>query len=347
MSGSQRWIQIFVPLLEMHLKSLGVGNTSRTYNRYCLVQFGSRGRFLNARFLLVDGRIFFPESKFVMARRQLRRNGDVADGYEAINFTVAHAPFRNESHIAKHLIIATNMGRSSLALATSLTRESIQELLKSKNITLDAVVEADFNVRMNATNTVKAVGLNGNETATLIKPNGDFEFAHGEVIYDSNQGKTIYDYVILSLNSGGSSWSIEEFNNEDLHALNSSMKAFVASHGIVGRDTIAVCEKCTCLAIESSIDDCESLLCEVPADQEKCRCTVDNTPPEVSGINCTLLLIFHFHSVLCTLNIQNHTNYHVVIVLPVQCVKFINPTPVVPPVTSVLAPTAPTETPCK
>ena len=308
MSGSQRWIQIFVPLLELHLVRNGVGNT--TDNRYCLVQFGSRGRFLTARFLLVNGEIFFRESQFVMARRQLKRNGDIADGYEALDFTLTHAPFRDDPHIAKHVVIITNMGRSTLATAAALTRESMLNQLKMNNITLDAIVEADFAIRPNETNAVTAIGLNSYRSAAIVRPGGSFELAEGEVLYDSHQGQTIHDYVTLALDTGGSSWSIQLFALEDYNILDSAMQAFTAAHDMVQLNTLRVCEKCVCMSEQpeglATTENCNDLLCEVPTDQEKCRCTIDDTPPEVRiYIGCQVHVSPHSKSLYVSLCMQN------------------------------------------
>ena len=272
MAGAQRWLQIAVPMIEKQLKLVGVGNESSSRNRYCLVQFGGRGPLLMAKFLLVDDQTFFPADTFVRARRQLRRNGDVADGYEALEFAARNAPFRRDEEIAKILILVTNMGRSVLSTKTNLTRESVFQMLHSKHVTLDTVTSVAM--ELNGTVQEKVLGLNKLEKAIVVRPNGNFRFVNGDVLFTSSAGQTIHDYVALSLQIGGLSFPINLLADEDYNVLASFVKAFIAAHKLTALRRVHICQRCTCRQKGK-------LECDQATNQELCNCLINGSAIEV------------------------------------------------------------------
>ena len=279
MSGAQRWLQIAVPIIEEQLTLAGVGDESSSRNRYCLVQFGGRGRSLTAKFLPVDDQTFFPADAFVRARRKLSRRGDVADGYEALEFTARNAPFRRDELVAKILILVTNMGRSVLSTKTNLTRESIFQVLHSEHVTLDTVISATM--ELNGTAQEKVLGLNKLEKAIVVRPDGNFRFVNGDVLFTSSAGQTIHDYVTLSLQMGGLSFPINLLAEENPYVLMSFVKAFIAVHKLTALRRVHICQQCTC---RQKGEDTE-LECEQATNQELCNCLTNGSAIEV----CTLI----------------------------------------------------------
>lgn len=282
MSGLHRWLQVAVPYLEESLTGRGIGSAN-TPNRYCLVSFGGRFNLLTGTFVRVQGEIFFPARSFVDARRQLRRNGDVADGYEALEFTIRNAPFREDPNIPKAIILVSDMGRSVLATKTNLTRNSIASLLREHNVILDTVVS----VEMRVSNPLETVlGLNALQPAqnfslaSVLRPDGGFELVTGttgSVFFTSSAGQTIHDYVILALVLGGSSWPIELLSEVDENIQASFAEAFIATHGFSSLELVEVCERCVCTNQREDVH----LQCEYPPNQELCRCLINRTATEV------------------------------------------------------------------
>ena len=270
MKGSQRWLQIAVPFINGELKRQGIGNGSEP-NRYCLVQFGGRGRFLTGMFLLVDRNIFFPVERFVDARRQLLRNGDVADGYEAVEFTIENTPFREDPNIAKLIILVTDMGRSVLATKRNLTREVMFTLLQEHNTQLDTVIAADMELTDNSRELV--LGVNGFTKASVLRPNGGFEQRTGSVFYTSSAGQTVHDYITLALVMDGSAWPIELLSEEDINVLTAFSRAYVSARGLRSTEMIQVCERCVCTD--------HGLECTEATNQEQCRCQLNGSVMKV------------------------------------------------------------------
>jgi hypothetical protein len=299
-SRGQRWTQKAVHYLEQKLKAAGIGN-GEYHNRYCLTMFGSRGDFLTARFLLVKNEIFFPEGGFRTARKQLKRNGDIADGYQAVEFTALNAPFREDPNIAKAIVLVTDMGRSVLAAKANLTREVMSDVLRERGLIFDAIVSADIKISdtpqsTRVTNTV--LGVHSSDSAVVLRDNGGFDTVYGNLFFTSSQGNTIHDYVTLTLAMDGCTWPLQLLSGENVNTLKSFAAAFVDVHRLTPVQTFPVCEKCVCLQEGQSA----TLNCRQPLNQELCNCLINGSAVECSTIIPT-------------------------------------PTAVLPPVTSLLAPT--------
>ena len=286
MSNSHRWLQIMVPVLDGQLLTLGIG-TGEQKNRYCLVMFGGHGSYVAARFLRVNGQIFFPFQNFAYARRQLKRTGSVADGYEAIKFTVLNAPFRESLSVAKIVLLVTDKERSVLPSQTNLTREAVLHLLYSNSVVMDTIVSIRLEMEgMSSAHDI--LGIHGYNQASLVLPQGGFEISSNRtVLFTQAAGQTINDYVALSLALRSSSWSLGLLDNEDYNTLLSFANAFTTVHNILPAAPIEVCEKCRCGVGPE-------LVCEQPVDQDQCRCLTQGTEMEVSQtrpFNCTLYIV--------------------------------------------------------
>ena len=283
----QRWLQIAVPQLEQQLVGMGIGNETEKPNRYCVVQFGGRGEQLRGHFLYVNGNEFFPSTSFVTARRQLKRSGDIADGYEATEFALNNAPFRNDSTVKKILFVVTNMGRSVLATKANLTKNVLLNMLLKKDVIFDTIVAADFTLQSSST-IETVIGVSGYNTSSVVRPSGGYEFIHGAVTLTSNEGQTVNDYVTLSLAAGSSSWSIDHLADEVTDVVQSFVRSFVAAHGLESLRMVEVCQRCLCAARGSvaeggggGMESCETLVCDEHLDQQLCRCLVTRAPSEV------------------------------------------------------------------
>ena len=294
MASSQLWLQTAVPVMEDKLTTIGIGLERATPNRYCLVQFGGRGRYLRGRFLYVNGNKFFSADEFFQARRQLRKLGDVADGYEAIEFLLQRAPFRNDPMIAKSVVLASNMGRSVLA-TVNVTRESLFNLLVEAEVVLDSVVDVQFSVQEEGT-TQTVLGLHDLHKVSVVEPNEKFSIVESHNIqYSSNQGSTVHDYVTLALATGGSSWPISLLAQSNYSVLVSFVQAYISAHGLERTSSQVVCQRCTCArdaavtGVPDSTVNCQGQLCEEHEDQELCSCLVSQPPLKV----CIHLVLYY------------------------------------------------------
>ena len=286
MQGSQRWTQTAVPYLEQKLRATGIGS-GEYQNQYCLTMFGSRGRFLKAQFLKVENETFFPADKFSTARRQLRRNGDVADGYQAVEFTALNAPFREDPNIAKVIVLVTDMGRTVLAASANLTREVLSDVLHERGLVFDAIISADIKISdtpqsTRATNTV--LGIHSFNSALVLRDNGGFDTVQGNLYFTRSAGNTIYDYVALTFAMDSCTWPLQILSEGNGNTFKSFAAAFVDAHHFIPLQTFPVCEKCVCLQEGHSA----TLDCRQPLNQELCYCLINGTALEVCRTSCML-----------------------------------------------------------
>ena len=272
MSDSQVWLQMAVPVLDAHLRTLGIG-TGEQSNRYCLAMFGGSS---SSRFIQVSGETFFPYNQFYHARRQLSRTsgtGAVADGYEAIDFTVNNAPFREHPNVVKIIVLVTDSDRARPPVRSDLTRDSILEALHSRHIVMDTVVSISLQVVDPREGVV--LGYHGYREASILRPNGSYEMSHNQSVqFTHSEGETIADYVSLSLALGSSSWPLGLLNNEDYHTILSFASAFANVHGLFPALPVEVCERCVC-------GRDSRLSCDMPENQTECRCLIDRSATQV------------------------------------------------------------------
>lgn len=270
MASSQLWLQIAVPVLDGHLLTLGIG-TGQQKNRYCLVMFGGS---VTTRFIRVNEQIFFPYHQFFQARRQLRKTGNSsADGYEAVEFTVNNAPFRNHPNVAKVIILVTNTERTQSPNRQNLTRDSMLQMLYLHNIMMDTVVSISLQLAEQRDGTV--LGFHGYREASILRPEGSYEMSQNQsVLFTEAAGETINDYVALSIALKSSSWPLGLLDNEDYNTLLSFANAFANVHNLYPALPVEVCEECSC---QQDL----VLSCEQSGDQEMCTCRINRTLSEV------------------------------------------------------------------
>ena len=274
MTNRHRWLQSVVALLEDQLSGMGIGTF--TPNKYCLVQFGGRGEHLTGMFLTVRGSIFFSKDNFVFARRQLQKKGDVADGYEAVEFTIKNAPFRVNPRVHKAILLVTNMGRSILS-QTNVTRDSLFSLLMGHAVSLNTVV--NFGIQAGGGT---ALGLHGLHKVSVLSEGGqNYSLVQGDhVQYSSSAGATIHDYVTFAIGAGGSSWPIDLMLEANLTLLTTMVRVYIAENAIQKTKTVEVCQQCECLQVGGG--GCVRRDCVEAVNQGECRCLSSRPPSEVS-----------------------------------------------------------------
>lgn len=171
----------------------GIGDAA-IRNRYCVVAFGGLQPLNRERghFVPVNGQPCFLASDFPIARAQLQNVGQNEDGYEAMKFALDNVPFRNNPFIAKNMILITDEGRTPIAGAEDITRESIEAELRANDILLNVIVWADYMVSAEPNKTV--IGVDSNGTSYLLEPGGAFSLSNDPVFITQ-----VNDY---SLNGG-------------------------------------------------------------------------------------------------------------------------------------------------
>ena len=182
-------------------------------NRYCLVGYGGVLENQTGHFRPVDGQPCFFASDFPRAQSQLQTLGIEEDGYEAIQFALDNAPFRESPFIAKNIILITDEGRTVIKEGENITRELIQaELkvylqkihvemknhniiliyLKARDILLNVVVLADYEV-VNQTEEV-VIGVDSKGLSYLLRPEGKFATTNDTVVITGVGIRNIIDY---------------------------------------------------------------------------------------------------------------------------------------------------------
>lgn len=272
MSDSQVWLQIAVPVLDAHLRTLGIG-TGEWLNRYCLVMFGGS---TSSRFIQVGEETFFPYDQFFHARRLLSRTsgtGAVADGYEAIDFTLNNAPFREHPNVAKMIVLVTDSDRPRPPIRSDLSRDSILEALNSRHIVMDTIVSISLQIVDLREGVV--LGYHGYREASILRPNGSYEMSHNQSIqFTHAEGETISDYVSLSLALQSSSWPLGLLDNQDYLTILSFASAFANVHNLLPALPVEVCERCEC-------GEDLRMSCDYPDNQTECQCLIEGSYSEV------------------------------------------------------------------
>lgn len=274
----QRWMQYLASFIDSELMSRGIGVTEEARNMFCAVQFGARGKEMRAILLSIGNQSFFRADEVPDVRRELKRNGFSADGYEAIEFTLNNVPFRDSLGVARSIILGTNTGRSVLSDKVNLTKSFMFQRLKEMNATLDVVV----NMTLQAGEHEGSVGQNH----TLL---GLLDYSHGVVLESGNQeflpvsdnitivsshGSTVSDYVALAFESGGAAWRVgffcdDSFDTQDAKAVAQvyvEHRWYAQSH---------VCQVCSCEG--NGVEECFQ-----PQNQQLCQQCVNSTTENVS-----------------------------------------------------------------
>lgn len=277
------WLQITVPYLDVKLRALNIGIERLSPNRYAVVQFGGRGIYSMARFLTVGGKIFFPSSSFGDARRQLQRRGVAADGYHAIEYALRNAPFRNDSGIAKMMLLVANKGRNNLVTRSDLTKGNISRLLKDNDILFHALVATSLSVTT-PTGNISVFGVSGYNKGIVPGRNGTHNIVVGKAVPSSSaySSRLFRDYVTLALDSGGVACSLDQLIQENVTVLGSFLGVVTTGYSLHSLRKVDVCEKCRCAGVGGT--KCGPMACEVATNQSLCACLVQHSLAHVSHL---------------------------------------------------------------
>ena len=267
---SSLWLQLLVPIIEDSLVKRNIG-TNGTANRYCLAMFAGSGSYTSASYLMVNSQVFFSSTSFPTARRQLPKDREAGDGYEAISYVVRTAPFRNDTFIGRSVVLVTDTGRNA-SLRSNLTWEGMYQMLVGNQVFFDAIVSSQLYI--NGSPGLTVLGSNGTQRAFVLLPNGGFQVVTGQVAFNSTQGAVPQDYITLAMAVGGSVWSISLFRREDLLIMRSSVEAYVASHSVGPVQSLRLCLQCIC-----SVGGVVS--CVSHSNQTLCLCLARSNPQQV------------------------------------------------------------------
>lgn len=288
------WLQVAIPSLDIQLKNLGMGTTAAMPNRYAVLQFDGDLGAPATRFVRVDDAIFFPLVDFVHARRQLVRNGRVADGYQAIDFALRHAPFRTVSDVGKMVFFVGNVER--VPLDASITKATVQSLLRERGVFFGAVVAANMSVVQETASEpphqVPVIGLTSHNQGVNTKVGFSYATVAGPSIVASEEAGLVRDYVNMTLDYGSAVGDLRILALHDDTVIQSFIGAMVVQSGIQSGVREEVCQQCRCegLREEEVVDEeggerevvCLATVCEAATDQELCNCLVQRSPAECS-----------------------------------------------------------------
>lgn len=273
MINEQTWLLVMIPFLENVLTSAGVGD-GEVRNRYCLIGFGSFGLLKAAHFRTVDGMACYPASDFPRAQAQLVTAGLEEDGYEAIQFALENVPFRNSPFIAKNILLITDEGRNIIPEGINITRESIEQDIRSRGALLNVIVMADYLLPDNPEAVV--IGVDADEMSYLLEDGGNFSSLMSTFEVTNPETNTREAYVDLALDLGGAAWALRILRNSSLQANQDIQNSFTSALAQVKlneiRASVQSCRRCVCVSGESGV----FRNCVTATDEKFCRCVINN-----------------------------------------------------------------------
>ena len=258
---TQKWLQPLATAVDLNLQKYGIGTQKGNENHFCVIQFGARGPEVQARFVrnMSD---FFGSDQMTTARKYLRNNGYVSDGYQALKYAIDNVQFRQEQTVGRSFILVANTGRSILSTSSNLTTPLLKHLLKASNITLDVIVNMTLSASpslgfLDTTSNIQ-YSSPGKYHTVLTPPN--IVQAHSN---------TLSTYVNLSMETGGGAWSMESTLSD---ASNTSLMSSLAAAMINGWSVTykEVCQVCMC----------DGITCVDELQQAKCRRCINDTESE-------------------------------------------------------------------
>lgn len=290
------WLQILTSYADARLKELGIGQQSGERNRFCIVQYGGQGDAQGPRLLEYAGDAFLPYEDFYRVRRQLLRDGETADGYQAIDFALRHVPFRSQPNVTKMVVFVAHHRRTSLD--SSITNETVESLLRargSEGVVFATVVGANLTVLLSLGGgdggpdhrPAPVMGITSHEQG--IEPGVGFSYSllNGEsVSVSSHEVGVVQDYVNLTLDAGGVVWGVETPARDNVTAVKSLLSALFEENGLHQVESEEVCEQCWCeegSTLEGGGGGCAAgeQVCQVDTDQQTCSCHLQLSPTEV------------------------------------------------------------------
>ena len=260
-SGSiraQNWIRNITPLLEQRLRDQGVGLGDRQ-NQFGLVGFArnmpsAQGGIVLTQLTSLDN--------FINASRNLRIDGSVEDGYSGIEFALNQIQLRPNT--ARLLVLVTNEDRSILPGREDLTRDIIEQMIRSRGFVFNTVVDQTFQTSSGE----PAFGLNSNRTAYQFIPPDQYTTSPNGLRHADPQltfGNTYEDYVQLAFRLGGAAWDIKSLLAEDSPLLPALSRAFIEENVMEVMEVFRRCFNCLCVnamgmcvpAFSVPLDDCQ------------------------------------------------------------------------------------------
>lgn len=186
-----------------------------------------------------------PEN-FINASRSLRLDGLIEDGYSGIEVALNQIPLRPNT--ARLLVLVTNEDRSILPGREALTRDVMEQLIRSRGFVLNAVVDQTFQTSPG----LPAFGLNSNRTAYV------FNQSSAEQFFTAPNGSrhsdptltfmdTYEDYVQLAFNLGGAAWDIKALLVDNSPFLPAFSRAFVEENVMEVMGVFRRCFNCLCI----------------------------------------------------------------------------------------------------
>ena len=255
-----RWIQVLAERLDDLLRAQGIGSNATNQNRFSIVQFGGRGSDIRPS-LVRDA--LFPLSEIVSARKNVKRNGFVGDGFEALKFALEKVPFRDSPFVKKAFIFGANSGRSILADTHGLTLPLLSDLIGRNGASLDVVA----NLTLYPSNREEVPIGFYNRSTTVLKSGSGYVASNLPVGVASSHGDTLSSYVNLSLSVGGGVWSLGVVKDAEVDLVSSMASAMIDGWSLRDR---RVCLECTC-------SDGVGGACGAAINQRKCKsCLSDN-----------------------------------------------------------------------
>lgn len=260
----QRWIQILAEKINNHLKAEGIGSNSTNQNRFSIVEFGGRGSDIEPRLLWNSS---FYISDIIQARRKVKKNGFVGDGFDALKFALDNAPFRESPSVKKAFILGADTGRTVLAQNHDLTLSLLSDLIGRSGVSLDVVT--NFSLYPSNQDMVP-LGFYNYSTTVFNASDRGHEILKVPVKITSSHGNTLSSYVDLSLSVGGGVWSLDPTKDANVNLVSSLASAVFNGWNLRDRRT---CLECSCT---DGAGQCKSA-----RNQRMCRNCINNNDKKV------------------------------------------------------------------
>ncbi|XP_019857942.1 PREDICTED: uncharacterized protein LOC109586208 [Amphimedon queenslandica] len=298
----QRWIQILAEKIDNHLKAEGIGSNATNRNRFSIVQFGGRGLDIQPR-LLWNSSFFI--SDIVQARREVKKNGFIGDGFDALKFALDNAPFRNSPSVKKAFILGADTGRTVLAQNHDLTLPLLSDLIGRSGASLDVVT--NFSLYPSNQSVIPLGFYNYSYTVFNASDRG-YKILKAPVKITSSHGNTLSSYIDLSLSIGGGVWSLDAAKDANVNLVSSLASAVFSGWSL--RDK-RECLECSCINGTGQ--------CKRARNQRMCRNCINNNDKKclsndqsLAVLNATATVVYpdqHDNYVNITLSSNTDLSY--------------------------------------
>ena len=215
--GTQKehsWMTNLVNITEAVLVANEIGSTGRCRNRYALVEFARRAPNQNGVVqALPSGDVLVTIENFAGLASQTSSDpfGRVEDGYEALAAGMQRIPFRRDSSVLLQAVLITDEDRDVTERGQTITRESLLQLFRAKNVPLHVVVDNTFQAKLSQV----ALGVSSDGKLAYIEDDdGWFKVEQNKIVLGKGYSKTKVDYTDLAIAAGGSAWDINIVRQE-------------------------------------------------------------------------------------------------------------------------------------